>query len=518
MKSKPLQHKKCLAVTVSILLFGVIFAGAIASRLATPKSENDYLHEHLKISQSGFEVNWVDVSFNLPKQDQQKIGDIISRNIQPLLALEESAASSNQTSDADDQINCVTENKICIFPIRINRRLKVSHLNKDFRVLNILETSLRVDTTLNAKDLTKRTHVAFHNIIDETRLFRFYQTQAGWVQKTSKIVSANPRVFSMRGEKFKQKFSKNFVGLNYYPASASWRDFWEKFPIAEIEADLEDIRSLNVNSLRIFLNHDYFDRAQTRQDGIEKLQKFLDLCGENNIDVLITLFDLRPTYNTANWAADIEHIDYVLSAIGQHEAVLGIDLKNQPDLDFENWGEGLVEAWLTTMARHIQSQFPDLAVTTGWSRAENAARLNTVFDVITYHEYQDPQGFEVRLSSVVSAVGDKPVMITELGSTTWHPPFIQSLGESAQASRLKAQLDQAAGSHGIFVWTLNDFDHVGSDVVGPLPWRQAQQRHFGVLRADGSSRPAAAVLKSYGENSKTRYAQSNSQPFISDSN
>jgi len=164
------------------------------------------------------------------------------------------------------------------------------------------------------------------------------------------------------------------------------------------------------------------------------------MCERKDIKVLVTLFDLRPNYTFSNWASDIIHIDSILSHIPNHNAVLAIDVKNQPDLDFENWGHGTVEAWLTVMARHIQMKYPNLAVTTGWSKAENAVRLKDVFDVITYHEYENPKNFEDRLNSIIAAIGEKPVMITELGSTIWRPPFIKRLGESAQAKRLESHI------------------------------------------------------------------------------
>jgi len=336
---------------------------------------------------------------------------------------------------------------------------------------------------------------------------RFYQTQSGWMQNLSESIDSETPSFTDREGKFSQSFNKRFTGLNYYPGSASWADFWKEFPVSEIEADLENAKALSVNSLRIFLTHDYFDNVDTRKEGLSKLKRFLDICESKDIKVLVTLFDLRPNYTLSNWASDIAHIDSILSNISNHNAVLAIDVKNQPDLDFENWGHGTVEAWLTVMARHIQMQYPNLAVTTGWSKAENAVRLKDVFDVITYHEYENPKQFEDRLNSIIATADGKPVMITELGSTVWHPPFIRSLGEFAQATRLEKQLDQANQANGVFVWTLNDFDHVGKEVVGPLPWRQTQQKHFGLLREDNTFRPAADVLKSFGNRSVNEPAE-----------
>jgi len=384
-------------------------------------------------------------------------------------------------------------------------------MNADFRVINIEEKSLRID--LGAND--EKTDVELIRVARETRILRFYQTQSGWMQNLSETIEAEAPYFSDRKGKFTQNFGKNFTGLNYYPASASWADFWKEYPVSEIEADLEKAQTLNVNSLRIFLTHDYFDNVETREEGLSKLNIFLDLCESKDIKVLVTLFDLRPNYTLSNWAADTRHIDGILSYISSHQAILGVDVKNQPDLDFENWGRGVVEAWLTVMARHIQIEYPNLAVTTGWSKAENAVRLKDVFDVITYHEYENPKNFEGRLNSIIAASDGKPVMITELGSSVWHPPFIRRFGESAQAKRLANQLDQAGQANGVFVWTLHDFDHVGKEVVGPLPWRQAQQKHFGLMREDDTFRPAADVLKSFGNRSANERAEATITNFQS---
>ena len=152
------------------------------------------------------------------------------------------------------------------------------------------------------------------------------------------------------------------------------------------------------------------------------------------------------------------------------------------------------------MARHIQVQYPDVPITVGWSNADSALGLKDVIDFVTYHEYGDVEGFADRLEAIKAEAGDKPVMITELGSTIWNPFRSTQSAEDKQASRLESQLQQSIAADGVFVWTLNDFDQVGSDVVGRRPWRKAQQRHFGLLRGDGSARPSKNVLQTHATN------------------
>lgn len=480
------RPRKRFALALGLFLTGISFAGVLSTLMSAPQIKTDYLHEHLKELSADTPFIWTRTEFDLPDQDKLKIGQLITQADQDLL--------KEQARNQAHGIRCVSGQKNCVFPLRLSRRLTAEHLNQDFRVVNVKETSLR----LNLQNLTEGDDFRLKDMAEETRILRFYQSQAGWIQNNLESVEVQPERDFARHEKFKEAFSQRITGMNYYPATASWRDFWVDFPLNEITSDLAVMQDLNVNAIRIFLNHEYFEQAETQQDALDKLKVFLDLCENYNIQVLVTLFDLRPNYELSNWTADINHIKTVLSSIASHAAILAVDLKNQADLDFENWGEGRVEAWLTVMARHIHKTYPDLAVTIGWSSSEHALRLKDVVDVITYHEYQSPKGFEDRLRAIKAAAQGKPVMITELGSTIWHPPFIKKFTEKSQASRLAKQLNQAGPSNGVFVWTLNDFDYVGAEVVGPLPWRQAQQRHFGLRRPDGSLRPSANVLKKFG--------------------
>ncbi|MEP1230970.1 MAG: hypothetical protein ABJG88_09875 [Litorimonas sp.] len=498
MKTTVDKFKKRGAIMAMVLLVGVSFAGVVSAFIETPQGQNDFLHEHLEAVSLQAILNWKALEFDLPTQDKDKISKIISQAENPLAAKDLGQGLTGQALEKAQADMCVPDAPICNFHLRVNRQLSAVHLNKDMRVVNVEEKSRRVTLQLNAAI----PGIELKGLADEERVLSFYQTQTGWVQNSSASLKITPPSFESRKGQFREKFSKDFIGLNYYPASASWADFWNVFPKDEVEADLEKAKALNVDALRIFLTHNYFDAEDMREEALFKLEALLDMCEAKGLSVLVTLFDLRPDYTLSNWEADIIHIDRVLSRIAAHKAVLGIDLKNQADLDFAHWGQGRVEAWLTVMARHIQTHYSHFPVTTGWSKAENAVHLNEVFDFVTYHEYENPKGLDTRLREVRAAIGNKPVMITELGSTIWHPPFIKSVGESKQAVRLHRQLQQAGQANGVFVWTLNDFEHVSRDVVGPLPWRRVQQKHFGLIRGDGSLRPAADILKSFGEQSQ----------------
>lgn len=476
-----------------MLLSGIVFAGFISSILETPIRSNDYLHEHLNSPASLPDQSWVGEAFILPIQAREKLTTIVMDVGKSSWAQTSDIVVTGQALEAAQAADCRLSKEPCKVPFRLKREFRELHTNKDLRIANVEETSLRVTLKSDPKSET----LSVDEIANETRLFRFYQTQNGWVQKTSEVLDETVLDFKDRNGKFETKLSTHFIGVNYYPASASWKEFWIDFPIEEIQSDLENINNMGANSVRIFLNHDYFDDSFTKEEAQAKLRVFLDLCSTLDIQVLVTLFDLRPDYTLSNITRDVDHIDRVLADISGHPAILGVDLKNQADLDFSTWGEDVVKAWLTVMVRHIQIQYPDIPVTIGWSNPEAALGLEDVVDFITYHEYGKVNGLAERLNVIKSEVGRKPVMITEIGSTIWSPFRSTRSAEAKQASRLKSQLAQSTAAQGVFVWTLNDFDHVGSEVVGRRPWRKAQQRHFGLLRPDGSSRPSKFVFQSH---------------------
>lgn len=495
MRALPFGIKKRALMTILIMLMGVTLAAIIFASISEPKGDYDYLHAHLAPPQQARELDWGNSGNSLTREDRVKIAHIITQSERSDFSASQSLQLTGQALKQARAAACELQYQKCKVSVRLARQLDLSQLHGDFRVTNIKETSLRGLFEAKSGGLD----IELKELAYETRLLRFYQTQNGWVQNTAEVLETAPPSFEGRLGQFDDKFSSPYTGLNYYPASASWKAFWMDFPIEEIEDDLKRARALNVDALRIFLNHEVFDTAASRPDALMKLNRFLDLCADHDMSVLITLFDLRPNYAIPNWSADIEHIDNILPSIVNHSAILGIDIKNQADLDFAHWGEGLVKGWLTIMARHIQLTYPEVAVTIGWSDPSRATGLHRVVDFVSYHEYRASEGLGARLDEVMKGVEGKPVMITEIGSTTWRPPFVGKFGERAQAKALQSQLDQAGRALGVFIWTLNDFDHVSADVVGPLPWRQAQQKHYGLLRKDKSLRPSADVLKAFSK-------------------
>ena len=103
----------------------------------------------------------------------------------------------------------------------------------------------------------------------------------------------------------------------------------------------------------------------------------------------------------------------ILKAIGQHPSVKIIDIKNEPDRDFEAHGERRVLAWLETMARLGRHVAPHIAFTIGWAEPQYAPLLSRELGVLSYHDYQDPNTIEARLKAIQAEFPKKSVLITE---------------------------------------------------------------------------------------------------------
>lgn len=283
-------------------------------------------------------------------------------------------------------------------------------------------------------------------------------------------------------------------GVNYYPAGTPWQRFWPEFDADIIGADLDLVAKLGGNAVRIFLPVADFGPDPDGAANLENLVTFLDLAEDHGIQVIPTLFDMKPGYRPALWADDVAYLRRVLPVLAASPAVVIVDLKNEPDLDREAQGAGLVEAWLTTMALMTREIAPALALTIGWSSAEAAPDLAGLLDAVSYHDYAPLEGTAERLAGVRQRAEGKPVLVTEIGTSSYTLALGFPGSPTAQAMLLGDRLSQLAPADGVLVWTLHDFAAPDSAAVGGSPWVQRLQAKFGLYDSTGAAKPAADAV------------------------
>jgi hypothetical protein len=289
-------------------------------------------------------------------------------------------------------------------------------------------------------------------------------------------------------------------GVNYYPAETPWSRFWPEFDPRVIAADLDLVVGLNGNAVRIFLPLADIGPDAKGSANLLKLKDFLDLAQARDLAVIPTLFDLKSGYRTALWAEDVAYLRRVLPVLDAAPAVTLVDIKNQPDLDRAAHGEGLLQAWLTTMILMANDIAPDLPLTVGWSSAETAGDLVALLDAVSYHDYADPQGTAMRLAGVRAAAQGKPVLVSEIGGSSYSLVGGFPGSHARQAADLRDRLTQLSTADGVLVWTLHDFPAPEARAVGRSPWVLRLQAHFGLYDASGAAKPAAEVVaRSFAE-------------------
>ncbi|WP_146037971.1 hypothetical protein [Tabrizicola aquatica] len=284
-------------------------------------------------------------------------------------------------------------------------------------------------------------------------------------------------------------------GVNYYPARTPWRRFWPEFDAAIVAADLDLVRSLGGNSVRIFLPTAAFGPDAGGQKNLDRLKLFLDLAEERQLAVVPTLFDLKPGYRPALWAEDLAYLRRVLPVLAGHPAVALVDLKNEPDLDREAHLPGQVDAWLATMIHLSRSIAPDLPLTIGWASASAAQAFAAELDAITYHDYAPVEGTAERLATVRAAAQGKPVLVTEIGASSYTFALGVPGSPTAQAGLLADRLTHLQGADGALVWTLHDFENPDPGAFGASPWTLRLQGRYGLFDPMGTRKPAAQAVE-----------------------
>jgi endo-1,4-beta-mannosidase len=218
----------------------------------------------------------------------------------------------------------------------------------------------------------------------------------------------------------------------------------------------------------------------------------------------------------------------VVGALKDHPAIYLWNLGNEPDLFAVPEHEVQGQAWTREMMGVIREMDPVHPVTVGLHCAElygnTGLRIDQVFaetSVAVMHAYPmycdwahgplDPN-FVPFMTALTAALCGKPVLMEEFGgctslrghdSETWkwmgygteRTQFMAS--EEAFAEYIRQVLPNlhAVGATGAFIWCFADY---APELWNLPPCRDSwHERHFGLVRPDGSLKPHAEVIKQF---------------------
>jgi endo-1,4-beta-mannosidase len=229
-------------------------------------------------------------------------------------------------------------------------------------------------------------------------------------------------------------------------------------------------------------------------------------------------------------AAERLLLDTVVTEYRDHEGIWMWNLGNEPDLFA--WPNTASDgtAWVLQMTGLIKELDPVHPVTTGLHTAnlfeDNGFRVNEVFgvsDVAVMHGYPmyipwarsnlDPD-FVPYLCALVTALSGKPCLAEEWGGCT-SPDTAESVvwswsaygadrdqfmaGEQALADYIAEVLPKLVevGSTGSFLWCFADYSPELWDRPPCDSGGAKHERHFGLVRPDGSLKPHAEVIRKF---------------------
>ena len=276
-------------------------------------------------------------------------------------------------------------------------------------------------------------------------------------------------------------------GINYYPKATPWNMFGDAFAKDTIANDFKVIKDAGLNSVRIFVQYDDFGKANVDPKKLEKLKQTLDAAEEQNLKVVLTLFDFYGDYSVMNWTLNQRHAETIVSTFKDHKAIIAWDIKNEPNLDFESRGKDMVIAWLDNMIDLVKSIDKAHPVTIGWSNTQSAPILKDKVDIVSFHYYEDLSELDAAIKTMQKQIPNKPLVLQEFGMSSYSgfwKPFGSSEEDQANYHK-KIQEIIASNKLQFMSWTLYDFVDVPKAVVGSRPWRRNTQKRFGFIDKNG---------------------------------
>ncbi|UQD55853.1 glycoside hydrolase family 2 TIM barrel-domain containing protein [Flavobacterium sp. K5-23] len=304
-------------------------------------------------------------------------------------------------------------------------------------------------------------------------------------------IKAKP-VYTTKGNQI-LKNNQPFIlkGINYYPKNSAWDTFGPLFNKDTIAKDFDIIKKANLNTIRIFIQYDDFGKAKIIQEKIDKLKILLDLAEAKKLAVVVTLFDFYSDYTLESWTLTHRHAEQIVSVFKNHNAIIAWDIKNEPNLDFENRDKNNVLSWLEHIITVVKENDPNHLITIGWSNSVEATNLVNKVDIISYHFYNDIKHLEYETNTLVKAT-KKPVVIEEFGVPSYGGVWNFWEGSDKKQAKYHQKMQNyfKKNNYSFMSWTLYDFPHVPDQVAGKWPWQKNRQKKFGFIDTNGKNKPA----------------------------
>ncbi len=355
------------------------------------------------------------------------------------------------------------------------------------------------------------------------------------------------------------------LGINYWPAKSAMY-MWEMFNPQEIQQEFAQIREAGIDSVRFFMRWEDFQPTPDKvsEKALEQLVQVADIAQKEDLSIVPTLFTghmsganwippwaLEKTEENSrfqvvsagkvvknklkDWFADKQILEAqvlwagkVAKVLKDHKAMWAYDLGNENSNCWvpKRREDGL--GWLKQVTEKIRSADPIHPITIGMhmedleeDRKIGPAEAAQFCDFLCMHGYpinakwiKDPTNERLLpfLGLITHWLGKKDVLFEEFGGPSVPDNYKNDTGyvlytesEGAQYTDRALKALHEFGFMGGMLWCYADYNK--SLWTKPPLDKSIHERYFGLWRADGSEKPAVAVVKQFSGKSRNSLQQ-----------
>lgn len=318
----------------------------------------------------------------------------------------------------------------------------------------------------------------------------------------SSFITISGNQFALEGQAAKVKL------VSYYPQLSPWRRMWSRWNATAAGADLDRLKSWGVNVVRVLIpfgqDTDWTDNSGAIQEYyLTYLREFVQMAGERDLKVELTIFD---SFNGGNGdpvdlARNRTYINNLTTIFANDDRIFAWNVDNEPDNRglWRNGQQAMVIDWLTEMVNILHSRDPNHPITIGmgdyhnlWEEGTRKQNIASLVDFLSFHDYNAGD-----FTSAINAIKQRsqlPILLEEIGWPTG-PVCTANYDEQTQAYLYQTAVTAVRSSDiaGIGAWTMWDYIPGASQGGGV----ETREDHFGLLRRDGSTKPALNYFISY---------------------